>query len=886
MAKKPTTQNQTPRRKATHAPFPKNGDGVLTWARFYRQAWDVYPVPVPPGQKGPTLRGWQNLRLADGDLKRYFPNGSNIGLLLGEPSGGLVDVDLDAPEACAVAAAFLPPTDCVHGRPAKLRSHFWYRCTPAPKTQKFIDPDGTVLLELRSTGGQTLVPNSSHSEESLGWEGEGEPALVDGKELQRAGGFGASAATLARHWPRAKGSRQDFALALAGFLLRYGLDEDAACLLIQMAARGAGDEEIFKRVRTVMDTARKLKDGQPTTGRPTIERLLLGDGKKVVACLQKWLALRGGAREAPGGALYEIKDGRIIRWRPTREGPVAHPLTNNFACHVTEELTLDDGVETTTAFRIEGATDTGEPLPPKTIPAAQFGGMGWVTDRWGLKAIVAAGPATKDYLREAIQVLSPKARRRHVFTHTGWREMDGEWVYLTSGGAVGHEGFEVDLGQELTRYSLPREPEDQAGAMEESLKLLRLAPLRITLPLWAVMFRAPLASIFPCDLSLWLEGQTGSLKSPLAALFLSHFGDFERTHLPGAWSSTANQLEKRAFALKDLPFVVDDFAPSGNDRHKLESTVARLLRSQGNLAGRGRLRADLTDRPAYYPRGIIISTGEGRPPGQSLLARMLIVEVTREDVNLKALTAVQRGDSRLPHAMAGYVLWLAPQIPKLRKKLAKVFEKARRKATARGRHLRIPEVIAHLWLGMESGFGYAEAVGACPHAEAETLRAEGWEALTELAAVQSKALEEERPSVRFFQVLANLLTQGKATIFPREQSEFGNDYTGRAEFLGWHDKDALYLLPAASFRAVSRFWDESGEPLAVRPGRLLQDLGKEGLTECATGRNSYVVKIKGKNHRVLKVRCPAVAALLGEEFPPLSALEAQSENDQPDWDSG
>ncbi len=695
----------------------------------------------------------------------------------------------------------------------------------------------------------------------------------------------ASTAVLARYWPE-KGSRHHAALAVEGFLLRGGMGKDLTARIVREAARAAGDEESWKRGDT--GTAEALKGGRPTTGGPTLAELLRGDGKKVVACLRKWLALRGGAREAreaPGGSHYEIKDGRIIRWRQTREGPVAHPLTNNFVCHVTEELILDDGVETTTAFRIEGATDTGEPLPPKTIPAAQFGGLGWVTDRWGLKAIVAAGPATKDYLREAIQVLSPKARRRHVFTHTGWREMDGEWVYLTSGGAVGHEGFEVDLGQELTRYSLPREPKDPAGAMEESLKLLRLAPLRITLPLWAVMFRAPLASIFPCDLNLWLEGQTGSLKSTLAPLFLSHFGDFERTHLPGAWSSTANQLEKQAFALKDLPFVVDDFAPSGNDRRKLESTAARLLRSQGNLAGRGRLRADLTDRPAYSPRGIIISTGEGRPPGQSLLARMLIVEVTREDVDLKALSAVQQGDSRLPHAMAGYVLWLAPQIPKLRKKLAKVFEKARRKATARGRHLRIPEVIAHLWLGMESGLEYAEAVGACPHAVAEALRAEGWEALAELAAVQSKAVEEERPSVRFFQVLANLLTQGKAIVFARKQFEFGKDYTGRAEFLGWHDKNDLYLLPVASFRAVSRFCEESGEPFAVRQGRLHQDLGKEGLTECATGRNSYVVKIKGKNHRVLKVRCPAVAALLGEEFPPLSALEAQSENDQPDWDS-
>ena len=63
--------------------------------------------------------------------------------------------------------------------------------------------------------------------------------------------------------------------------------------------------------------------------------------------------------------------------------------------------------------------------------------MTWVAEHWGLRAIVHAGPGTKDYLREAIQRLSPDARARHVFTHTGWRELHGQHVYLTASGAIG-----------------------------------------------------------------------------------------------------------------------------------------------------------------------------------------------------------------------------------------------------------------------------------------------------------------------------------------------------------------------------------------------------------------------------------------------------------------
>jgi len=40
---------------------------------------------------------------------------ANIGVLLGEPSGNLVDVDLDTTEARAVVPSYLPPTHAVFG---------------------------------------------------------------------------------------------------------------------------------------------------------------------------------------------------------------------------------------------------------------------------------------------------------------------------------------------------------------------------------------------------------------------------------------------------------------------------------------------------------------------------------------------------------------------------------------------------------------------------------------------------------------------------------------------------------------------------------------------------------------------------------------------------
>src|SRR5260221_11809300 len=241
--------------------------------------------------------------------------------------------------------------------------------------------------------------------------------------------------------------------------------------------------------------------------------------------------------------------------------------------------------------------------------------------------------------------------------------------------------------------------------MHHSLSLLEIAPLSVTVPLLAAVYRAPLASALPLDFSLWLEGFTGSLKSTTSALFLSDFCYFSETCLAGSWLSTVNQLERRAFFLKDVPLVIDDYAPSGADARELEAKAARLLRSQGNLAARGRLRSDLTERPGFPPRGIIIGTGEQHPPGQSILARTILIELERSAVDLAKLTQAQNNASRLSHAMAGYLLWLAPQKGKPPLLLKEPFTEAPPRSRP-DRHPPIPPSLANPWSGLDRGMQY------------------------------------------------------------------------------------------------------------------------------------------------------------------------------------
>jgi hypothetical protein len=57
-------------------------------------------VPLQAGSKKPNFPGWNKGNIPDYE----FESDGNIGVILGDKSGGLVDADCDVPEAIKAAA--------------------------------------------------------------------------------------------------------------------------------------------------------------------------------------------------------------------------------------------------------------------------------------------------------------------------------------------------------------------------------------------------------------------------------------------------------------------------------------------------------------------------------------------------------------------------------------------------------------------------------------------------------------------------------------------------------------------------------------------------------------------------------------------------------------
>jgi hypothetical protein len=250
-------------------------------------------IPIPAGGKKPELEDWESLCLTSKDIPNYWTNGQGIGLLTGEPSGWLVDVDLDVQEAVQIAGRFLPQT-LTSGRESRPHSHWWFRARGSTN-RDFRDTDGKKrLVELRSTGRQTLVAPSMHpSGEHYFWHRESrlEVAEIPADELEARVRELATATLIARHLPKVRdersgegGGRHDYAMALSGFLLRAGrLDQVIVEKILKAAwdARGWPSEREKREAHSdlegiVRDTAQNLVDGEPVVGGTTLEEMEQG----------------------------------------------------------------------------------------------------------------------------------------------------------------------------------------------------------------------------------------------------------------------------------------------------------------------------------------------------------------------------------------------------------------------------------------------------------------------------------------------------------------------------------------------------------------------------------------------------------------------------------
>ncbi|MCG3143385.1 MAG: hypothetical protein HONDAALG_00733 [Gammaproteobacteria bacterium] len=545
----------------------------------------------------------------------------------------------------------------------------------------------------------------------------------------------------------------------------------------------------------------------------------------------------------------------------------------NFNAEIVGDISRDDGAEQTRVFELRARLAEETAWRSGRVNAADFTSIQkWVYEVLGAKATVY--PGRGEHARTAIQLLSREIRTRRVVAHTGWRSDEGQWLYHHVGGAISAEGLveaEVDLPTSLTPFFLPQPP---AGTrLREVVRavafdLPKVAADAITLPLIGGVWSAVLTG---ADFSIFFVGYTGSGKSELAALPQSFFGaGFHAKNLPAAWTSSANSLEALAHTAKDCVLVIDDFCPTGSavEQSRLHAAADRVLRAQGNHSGRGRCRADGSVRPPKPPRGLIISTGEDLPRGQSLRARSATIQVEKDSVNWQQLTLCQQQSRKgiYAEATSAFLQWLASgnRIERLRNEASETIGRLRGEWLSRGgdAHKRSATTLAQLQRAWQVWLEFAADCRALDGDEIAGLREAVEIALDKLGQAQAGYQASENPAFRFIELLQAALTSGKAHLAaidggqPENGEAWGwRDGEAQGDRIGWIEGGDVFLQPDAAYR-VAQSIGVNGEGVTLTARTLWKRLRETGfLASCESEERQTIKKQIGQTRpRVLHLR--------------------------------
>lgn len=575
------------------------------------RGWNV--IPLPYRSKGPDFDGWQETTFLAEELPTRFGQQCNIGIVLGDKSNGLVDVDLDCSEAVVLADHFLPSTDSIFGRDGNPRSHRLYVCEKPGRTTQLKDLQNEMLLEVRANGGQTVFPPSTHEGgEQIEWETDKAPGRCIWADLVNAARKTAAAVHVVRGYP-SKGSRQDFACALAGALLRTW-DQAEVKQFLSAVCDYVGDEEQNKRLDAVTHSCDRKSKGKTFTGWPRVAEYL---GQDITERVRQLLvgdpAERSGVQGVLPGAPCPPETIIPSGWELDASGIRRMAAKNREREHVAptpvliseRQIDLHNGEETLSVSYWRDGKWKRVYVQREVIATVrritELANKGFPVTSANAKDLV-------EYLAafEAANLGSLPVRMSSA--QLGWQEQGfllGNQFLVSAEDACGS----------VVDFRTNDDGEEQLGRayhVQGSLEawLAAVAPFmkhpRVRLVVYASV-AAPLIKILGAlNFIIELWGQTSSGKTTTLRIAASVWGNPDERHLQSllaSWAATRVYVERIVAVNNDLPTFLDE--TQRGDMQAMPKFVYDLCQGRGK--GRGSLKG--MQRTSGY-RTIILTTGE------------------------------------------------------------------------------------------------------------------------------------------------------------------------------------------------------------------------------------------------------------------------------------
>ncbi|MCG3596831.1 hypothetical protein L9Z07_00655 [Clostridioides difficile] len=515
----------------------------------------------------------------------------------------------------------------------------------------------------------------------------------------------------------------------------------------------------------------------------------------------------------------------------------------NFLVNIIEQRVIDGKMY----LCINAMGINGELLSEVILDSNTINRTTWVIENWGFKYSI-----DKKYINdfiELIQHLCMNIKTKYIYDHTGWIYQDNKWIYLHGGGVIGGSDVQVELDESIDNYILPDKISDINKACEMSLKLVDLIEDDKGIIFSSLVYLSPLIEIIsrkikPPENIVWTYGKTGSRKTAVSKVVLSHFGDFNKK-IPATFNDTITAIELKANKLKDSLYLCDDFAPKQDFRDKKiqDSKAESIIRMYGDRVGKGRSSNKLDIKDAKRPRGMILITGEDVICGESSNARLLSIELNRSSVDLNILTELQNNSHLLGEAMRGYIEWLLSEmgnIDELSNILLYNFKSYRDEIREQYKddiHGRTIESSAWILVGFSCMLNYIRDKGVIDKYEDDEYMDRAIKVVERLIEEQIKLISRNSPIDIFLNTLKESINSKSIRIATlNDQNQVIED---KLEYIcGYKDKEYYYFYTDKVYSFIEFENKKRGIHLGISQRQLVKQLRDSGIVKVDSNNDS------------------------------------------------
>lgn len=476
----------------------------------------------------------------------------------------------------------------------------------------------------------------------------------------------------------------------------------------------------------------------------------------------------------------------------------------------------------------------GKDLPFRVIrlEASALRSSRWINDL-GPQYICERGSKNIQILLQAMSLYAPV---RDEYLYNGW-DIEGQNIYIWNGTHLTGDVWDAPTSLAPCRHVLD---------------MLDVAPHSLTIPLLSIALLSLVQSRMMAQGEYFkgvccIVAPTQSFKSTLASLFFN-FENGREADIN--FEATMAAIVRTVGSARDSTTIVDDFKPGATkaETSELVRKLSTIIRMCSDSSGGVQKAGPQNSTFSNMAHGLVLVTAEQiQLQVQSTLARLLILEINRKDVDVAKLTGYQGQHPLYREFIQNFISYIATfSVNSFCEHLAQQFLQERNVLRSEisedvPADNRTSDMVTWLWIAFRKFLDYALLVGAVSQEGYDSFSREARKVFVSIMEKQAERVADLAPLRQFFRGLQVLLETKEARIGELQARNSGYSVAASKEAIGFSKKGFVYLKNGAALQVVASYYRRLGREFAVNESTLRKALADGG----------YILpKEKGYIHRL------------------------------------